>query len=136
MIVEANLKLVGHEECRKWFLAPSPHLRVSVSDFSLCAILYACPPVGRRCAILRVRVMTNYLVQTYRKANNNGRVVGVVEEVGVEGNKAFSNLDELWTILNSSKAETGKLNKPNKPNKLNEPNEPNEPNKPNKLNKP
>lgn len=80
--------------------------------------------------------MTNYLVQTYRKANNNGRVVGVVEEVGVEGNKAFSNLDELWTILNSSKAETGKLNKPNKPNKLNEPNEPNEPNKPNKLNKP
>jgi len=38
----------------------------------------------------------------------------VVEEVGVEGNKAFSNLDELWEILNSSNAETVKTKTRNK----------------------
>ena len=75
----------------------------------------ACPPVGRRYAILRVRVMIDYLVRIYRKAGNSPRtVVGMVEEVGVKGTRAFSNLDELWEILNSSKAET------RKPNKLNE----------------
>jgi hypothetical protein len=30
--------------------------------------------------------------------------VGVVEEVGVKGKKAFSNYDELWDILISSKS--------------------------------
>jgi len=38
-------------------------------------------------------------------------LVGVVEEVGLEGNKAFSNLDELWEILNSSKVGTAKTKK-------------------------
>ena len=33
---------------------------------------------------------------------------------GVEGNKAFSNLDELWSILNPSKAETEKTEKHSK----------------------
>jgi hypothetical protein len=32
----------------------------------------------------------------------------VVEEVGVEGNKAFSNLDELWTILNPTKNQSAR----------------------------
>jgi hypothetical protein len=30
--------------------------------------------------------------------------VGVVEEVGVKGKQAFSNYDELWDILVSSKS--------------------------------
>ena len=60
--------------------------------------------------------MKDYLIRIHRREKNNPRIlVGVVEEVGVEGNKAFSNLDELWFILNSSKAETGKAKKPNKP---------------------
>ena len=45
--------------------------------------------------------MTSYLVRVYRKADNNPRMlVGVVEEVGVKEKKAFSNLYELWDILN------------------------------------
>lgn len=28
-------------------------------------------------------------------------LVGLVEEVGVSGKKAFNNLDDLWEILNS-----------------------------------
>ena len=57
--------------------------------------------------------MTNYLVRIYRRANNDAGVVGVAEEVGVQGNKSFINLDELWSILNSSKAKTGKSKKRN-----------------------
>jgi hypothetical protein len=38
----------------------------------------------------------------------------VVKEVGVEGNRAFSNLDELWEILNSSKAKTTNAGNRNK----------------------
>lgn len=69
--------------------------------------------------------MENCVVRIYRREKNDPRIlVGVVEEIGVEANRAFSNLDELWSILNSSKAETAKTNKPNGPNK------------PNKLNKP
>jgi len=45
--------------------------------------------------------MTSYLVRVYRRAENNPRLlVGVVEEVGVHEKKAFSNLHELWDILN------------------------------------
>ena len=45
--------------------------------------------------------MTSYLVRIYRRANNNPRLlVGVAEEVGVHEKKAFSNLYELWDILN------------------------------------
>jgi hypothetical protein len=50
--------------------------------------------------------MNSYLVRTYRKAENNPRMlVGVVEEVGVKEKKAFSNLYELWDILNPVKKE-------------------------------
>jgi hypothetical protein len=80
--------------------------------------------------------LKDYVLRFYRpKKNDPRRLVGVVEEVGVEGNEAFSNLDELWSILNPSKAETAKTkrrNKLNKLNKLNKPNKLNEPNKPNK----
>jgi hypothetical protein len=56
--------------------------------------------------------------------NDPRTLSGVLEEVGVEGDKAFSNLDELWSVLNPSRAATGKPNKPNKPDE------------PDKLNKP
>jgi len=53
--------------------------------------------------------LKDYLIRIHRREKNDPRIlVGVVEEVGVEGNKAFSNLDELWSILNPSKAETSK----------------------------
>ena len=60
-------------------------------------------------------ILENYVLRIYRREKNDPRIlVGVVEEVGVEGNKAFTNLDELWFILNSSKAETTKNKKRNK----------------------
>ena len=49
-------------------------------------------------------LMESYLVRIYRKAENNPRVlVGVVEAPGVREKKAFSNLYELWDILNPVK---------------------------------
>jgi hypothetical protein len=57
-------------------------------------------------------VLQNYVLRIYRREKNDPRIlVGVVEEVGVEGNKAFSNADELWSILNLSRAETAKTKK-------------------------
>jgi hypothetical protein len=47
--------------------------------------------------------------------NDPHTLVGVVEEVGVEGNKAFTGLEELWKILNSPKAKTKQGKKSNKP---------------------
>ena len=48
--------------------------------------------------------MTSYLVRIYRRAENNPRMlVGVVEEVGKDGKKAFHTLYELWDILNPAK---------------------------------
>jgi len=45
--------------------------------------------------------MTSYLIRIYRRADNNPRLlVGVVEEPGANGKKAFHNLYELWDILN------------------------------------
>jgi hypothetical protein len=56
--------------------------------------------------------MTSYLVRIYRKADNNPRMlVGVVEEVGVKEKKAFSNLYELWDILNRVKKAATQLKK-------------------------
>jgi hypothetical protein len=62
--------------------------------------------------------LKDYILRIYRREKNDPQiVVGVVEEIGVEGNTAFSSIDELLSILNSSKPKTGKLNKPNKLNK-------------------
>lgn len=45
-------------------------------------------------------VLKNYVVRIYRCEKNCPRnLVGVVEEVGVEERRAFTNLDELWNIL-------------------------------------
>lgn len=49
--------------------------------------------------------VNNYIVRIYRYDKDNPRrLVGVVEQVGVEGKKAFHNLDELWTILSSARS--------------------------------
>lgn len=46
----------------------------------------------------------NYIVRIYRFKKDNPRsLVGVVEEVGVKGKRAFTNYDELWDILNYPK---------------------------------
>jgi hypothetical protein len=50
--------------------------------------------------------METYIVRIYRREEDSPRIlVGVVEEVGVEGNKAFTNSDELLDILNSKEKE-------------------------------
>ena len=47
----------------------------------------------------------NYVVRIYRFKKNNPRtLIGVVEEVGVKEKRAFTNYDELWDILLSSKS--------------------------------
>jgi hypothetical protein len=55
--------------------------------------------------------MNTYVVRVYRSDEDKPRLlVGIVEEVGVEGKKAFNNLDELWAILNPVKARPAVLN--------------------------
>ena len=45
-----------------------------------------------------------YVVRLYRfQKNKPQRLLGIVEEVGKKKKNAFSDYDELWTILNSSK---------------------------------
>jgi hypothetical protein len=42
-----------------------------------------------------------YIVRVYRFARDNPRrLVGVVEEIGLKGKKAFTGYQELWEILN------------------------------------
>jgi hypothetical protein len=52
--------------------------------------------------------MENYIVRIYRyEKDNPRRLIGTVEEVGIDGKKAFTNLDELWGILNLSLGQRG-----------------------------
>jgi hypothetical protein len=45
--------------------------------------------------------LKNYILRIYQyKENNPGRFVGVVEEPEKKTKKAFTNIDELWDILN------------------------------------
>ena len=49
----------------------------------------------------------NYIVRIYRREKDNPRVlVGLVEEVGKKGKRAFNDLDDLWEILNAGKRMT------------------------------
>jgi len=58
--------------------------------------------------------LKKYIVSVYRDDKNKPRsIVGVVEEVGIEGKKAFTNFDELWEILNSAKKEQFLCNEKN-----------------------
>jgi hypothetical protein len=46
--------------------------------------------------------LNTYIVRVYRNEEGNPHsLVGVVEEVGKKEKKAFTNLDDLWNILNS-----------------------------------
>ena len=59
--------------------------------------------------------MKSYIVRVYRCQEKIPRsLVGVVEEVGTKGKKAFTNLDELWEIMSSikSKKKEGKAGCP------------------------
>ena len=51
-------------------------------------------------------IMDNYIVRIYRHDEEDLRnVVGIVEQVGTEENRAFHDLDELWAILRSPRSE-------------------------------
>jgi len=46
----------------------------------------------------------SYIVRIYREDRENPRsLIGVVEEPGKDGKKAFTNIDELWEIFNCGK---------------------------------
>ena len=46
----------------------------------------------------------SYIVRIYRfQKNKPHALLGVVEEVGKKGRKAFTHYDELWEILNSAR---------------------------------
>ena len=48
-----------------------------------------------------------YIVRIYRREKDNPRVlVGLVEEVGKKGKRAFNDLDDLWEILTAGKQVT------------------------------
>lgn len=50
-----------------------------------------------------------YIIRIYRFEKDKPRsFVGVVEEVGKKGKKAFHTYDELWEILNSGGKEESK----------------------------
>lgn len=52
-----------------------------------------------------IMLIATYIVRLYRFKKNRPRsLIGVVEEVGVKGRKAFSRYDELWDILNALKS--------------------------------
>jgi hypothetical protein len=52
-----------------------------------------------------IMLIATYIVRLYRFKKNCPRsLMGVVEEVGIKGRKAFSHYEELWEILNASKS--------------------------------
>lgn len=62
--------------------------------------------------------MDYYIVRIYRKGKNiPHNLLGVVEGVGIQGKKAFTNLDELWAILNPVKKEPYQSRKARNPKK-------------------
>ncbi len=49
-------------------------------------------------------VLASYVVRVYRfEKNTPHKIVGVVEEAGIKGKKAFTSLAELWGIISSSR---------------------------------
>jgi hypothetical protein len=43
--------------------------------------------------------MEDYIVRIYRRKEESGGLFGVVEQVGVEGRKAFRSMEELLHLL-------------------------------------
>ena len=59
----------------------------------------------KRFSLSTSMVFASYIIHIYRFNKDNPRaLIGVVEEVGVKERKAFTNDDELWEILISSKS--------------------------------
>ncbi len=53
-----------------------------------------------------METVANYIIRIYRCEKDRPKsLVGVVEETGKKGKKAFQSYDELWDILNSAKEE-------------------------------
>ncbi len=51
--------------------------------------------------------METYILHIYRRDRNiSDSLVGLVEEVGVEGKKPFRNLGQFWDVLNAKAGET------------------------------
>lgn len=63
------------------------------------------------CEILRgMNSSPNYIIRIYRFEKDKPRsLVGLVEEVGKKGKKAFNTYDELWEILNSPEQDLRRL---------------------------
>jgi len=62
-------------------------------------------------------VLASYVVRVYRFGKNQPHnLVGVVEEAGIKGKKAFTSLAELWGIIRSPRGvrnhSKAKRNKP------------------------
>ncbi len=62
-------------------------------------------------------VLASYVVRVYRfEKSQPHKIVGVIEEAGVRGKKAFTSLSELWDIISSSEGarnhSKAKRNKP------------------------
>ena len=58
--------------------------------------------------------MKKYIVNIYRCEKDKHRnIVGVAEEVGIDGKKAFTSFDELWEILNPDKGGSTGVSKGN-----------------------
>jgi len=59
------------------------------------------------CGLLKImNSSSNYIIRIYRFEKDKPRsIVGLIEEVGKKGKKAFNTYDELWEILNSPKKE-------------------------------
>ena len=46
----------------------------------------------------------SYIVRIYRyEKDNPDRLVGLVEEVGIDRQRGFTSIEELWRILNSAR---------------------------------
>jgi hypothetical protein len=51
-----------------------------------------------------MNTVASYIIRIYRFGKDRPKsLVGVVEEAGKKGKKAFQSYDELWEILNSPK---------------------------------
>ena len=60
--------------------------------------------------------MDSYVVRIYRRVKDNPRMlIGIVQQVGDEAKNAFSNFDELWSILSPVKENARKLKKSKAP---------------------
>ena len=51
--------------------------------------------------------MEDYIVRIYRRREEEGGLFGVVEEVGIEGKKAFRSMAELVRLLQGGPHEAG-----------------------------